>query len=199
MIVQQFAAIILAAGRSARLGTPKQLLIYQHKTLLQHAIDEAELAGANPIIVVTGARDFEGIEHGNVLVVKNDDWEEGMASSIRAGIKKLESEWPDVDAALITVCDQPFADQALLTKLISAQAESGRPVVASQYGEIAGTPALFHRSFFQLLLQLKGDKGARQLIADHKELVAFVGFPNGMTDIDTLDDYEALLRETKLT
>jgi molybdenum cofactor cytidylyltransferase len=97
-----------------------------------------------------------------------------------------------MECAIIMVCDQPYADREVLKDLVELQQRSGKPIVASEYAGRAGTPALFRRSFFPMLMQLKGDVGARHLIADHKELVAFVGFPKGITDIDTLRDYEAI-------
>lgn len=196
MNVQRFAVIILAAGRSSRLGSPKQWLLYKGKSLLQHAIDEAIAAGADLVMVVTGAVDMHEPVQDRVQVVKNEYWEEGMASSIRCGIHSLE-HCADVDAAIVMVCDQPYADHSVLKGLLNEQHISGKPIVASEYGGCAGTPALFHRSFFDRLMQLKGDVGARYLIDEHKELAAFVGFPKGITDIDTMRDYEDISAETK--
>jgi molybdenum cofactor cytidylyltransferase len=188
------AVLILAAGSSSRLGSPKQLLKFEGKTLLQHAVDEAKQAGADPVVVVTGAVDLD--MQAKVHAIKNKNWQEGMASSIRSGIAYLQ-QMAEVDAVIIMVCDQPYADSGLLKSLIHQQQKSGKPIVASEYAGRAGTPALFYRSFFNELMQLKGDVGARHLIAAHKELADFVGFPDGITDIDTLRDYEAITAEKK--
>jgi molybdenum cofactor cytidylyltransferase len=196
MNVQRFAVIILAGGSSSRLGSPKQWLLYKGKSLLQHAIDEAITAGADQVIVVTGALQMNDVDQGYVQIVRNEHWEEGMASSIRCGIQSLE-HFADVDAAIIMVCDQPYADHSVLKGILHQQHISGKPIVASEYGGRAGTPALFHRSFFDRLMQLKGDIGARYLIAEHKELAAFLDFPKGITDIDTMRDYESISAEKK--
>jgi molybdenum cofactor cytidylyltransferase len=187
----KFAVVILAAGNSSRLGSPKQLLMYQGKSLLRCAIDESRGAGADQLVVVGGALDLADFMEDDICLVKNEQWEEGMASSIRCGVEAVQ-ERSEMEYAIIMVCDQPYADREVLKGLVELQQRSGKPIVASEYGGRAGTPALFHRSFFTMLMQLKGDVGARHLIADHKELVAFVGFPKGITDIDTLRDYEAI-------
>lgn len=189
------AAVILAAGSSSRLGAPKQLLMYNDKPLIQHAVDEATAAGLDRIIVVTGAVEIDVLPP-NVMLVKNEAWQEGMASSIREGINAMQGI-PDIGAAIIMVCDQPYADRHVLRGLVEAYRQSGQPIVASAYEQRAGTPALFDRSIFPLLMELKGDVGARHLIAANKEQAVFVGFPKGITDIDTLSDYERVLKEIK--
>ncbi len=187
----KIAVVILAAGTSSRLGSPKQLLMYQGKSLLSRAIDESRGAGADQLVVVGGALDLVDFIEDDICLVKNEQWEEGMASSIKCGVGAVQ-EMAEMEYAIIMVCDQPYADREVLKGLVELQQRSGKPIVASEYGGRAGTPALFHRSFFPMLMQLKGDVGARHLIADHKELVAFAGFPKGITDIDTLRDYEAI-------
>jgi molybdenum cofactor cytidylyltransferase len=90
------------------------------------------------------------------------------------------------------VCDQPFVSASLLFELITTQKERGKKIVASKYANTIGPPVLFHKSFFPELMELKGDTGARKLIKRHKDLVTTVAFPNGIIDIDTAADYEAL-------
>ncbi|MBS1528952.1 MAG: nucleotidyltransferase family protein [Bacteroidetes bacterium] len=188
-------AIILAAGKSARIGLPKQLLRFAGKTLLQHTIDAAKGANVQAILLVLGANkeliisqtDLKGIH-----VIENQDWQTGMASSIVSGISALEDVDPLADGALLMVCDQPFVTSALLNELIAAQQKSRKPFAASKYDDILGVPALFHKSIFDELIGLKGDHGARKIIERYGENVAFVDFPEGSIDIDTMSEYEKL-------
>ena len=193
------AIIILAAGSSSRLGSPKQLLHFNGKSLLQHAIEQAKGSGCGDVVVILGAGAIEinsDIDDPDLIVLENSQWEEGMASSIRSGIYHLMDT--GVEAAIIMVCDQPYSNSALLKRMVDIYKETGKAIVASEYDGKPGTPALFSRSVFASLLLLKGDKGAKQMIMEHKEMAAFVEFPEGIIDIDTAEDYE-ILRQTNKT
>src|ERR1035437_6793844 len=105
--------IILAAGSSGRLGSPKQNLIYKGQTLLQGAIETAVASACEPVIIVLGANENvirQSIEGSNATIVYNADWQEGMASSIRVGITALKKINPESDAVILMLCDQPFVD-----------------------------------------------------------------------------------------
>ena len=189
------AAVILAAGQSGRLGKPKQLLKYQNKTFLQHAIDTAKQSSVQSVVVVLGSNadiilnetDTSGID-----IVKNDDWQNGIASTIRCGIEKLISLDNIIDAAILMVCDQPFVTPDLLDNLIRGQAETGKPIIASEYDVTVGTPALFHKQLFSELMELQGDIGAKKIMVQNSDLLATISFSKGSIDIDTIDDYKAL-------
>ena len=190
-----YGIILLAAGASARLGKPKQLLLYQGKTLLQHGIQEAVATGAKPIIAVLGANaDFLIKETVNqsIEVILNNNWNEGMASSIRCGINHLLETAPGTDAAIIMVCDQPYVTTQLLKDLVKMYQETRKPIVASSYYNNQGTPALFDKTIFAALLELKGDVGAKRIMKANPDLVALVNFPLGNIDIDTIEDYDSL-------
>jgi molybdenum cofactor cytidylyltransferase len=190
-----YGIILLAAGASSRLGKPKQLLSYEGKTLLQHGIQQAVATGATPIIAVLGANaDFlikETAYHG-IEVILNPQWNEGMASSIRCGIKYLQDRKPDVHAAIIMVCDQPYVTTQLLNDLVENYQATRKPIVASSYANIQGTPALFDKTIFAALLELKGDVGAKKIMKENPGMVELVNFPLGNIDIDTKEDYESL-------
>lgn len=190
------AVMILAAGQSTRLGSPKQLVPFRGKSLLQHTIDEAKAIGPAELMVILGAN-HELImgqinEDPDLLIVHNHLWDEGMASSIRSGIRHMMNR--SYEAVIILVCDQPFVTSSLLEQLVHRFRKDQHHIVAAEYDGIPGTPALFHRSLFEELMQLKGDKGAKQVILRHKDSAGFVGFPNGITDIDTPADVDALSR-----
>lgn len=187
--------VILAAGSSSRIGRPKQLLEFEGMTLLNHAITEAANSNACSVIVVLGAyADLIANEiNGDIVyVVKNKNWNEGMASSVRLGLDTLLKQTPSIDAVIFMVCDQPYISTSVLNDLISKHQQTGKPVVTSNYGEAIGSPALFHKSFFSELMELKGDVGARKIIQEHSDEVATVLFTKGKIDIDTKENYDAL-------
>jgi molybdenum cofactor cytidylyltransferase len=192
--------IILAAGGSSRLGNIKQLLPFNGKTLLQHVIDEATKAGVQPIIVITGAnatRVSASIAASKVNILVNEDWQEGMASGIVAGVHKIVSLSDSIKKIIIAVCDQPFVTSGLFEQLDQMQNKSGKPIVACSYADTIGTPALFSIKYFDQLLTLKGDEGAKKILKSNRDDVATIDFPKGEIDIDTQKDYESLLDELK--
>jgi molybdenum cofactor cytidylyltransferase len=193
--ISNIAIVILAAGTSSRMGSPKQLLDYKGKNLLRHAVDTALETECASVFVVLGANSEllrKELKDKPVTVLENANWQEGMASSIRCGLEYITSTILRPDSIIFMVCDQPYVSSALLLSLIEKKRETKMPIVASSYENKFGTPALFHRSFFPMLMELSGDKGARKLIADNMDKVATVSFPKGITDIDTKEDYELL-------
>jgi molybdenum cofactor cytidylyltransferase len=192
--------IIMAAGGSSRLGTPKQLLPYDGKTLLQYTVDVAKESIANPVIVVLGwkAEDIQTSIKGATVVV-NTEWRDGMASSIRCGINALLQVEPSTDGALILVCDQPYVTSNLLNQLVSEYQKTKRPIIASSYDNTLGVPALFHKSMFPALLGLTGDYGAKSIIQQHAGEIGAVAFSKGGVDIDTEDDYKKLSKSKATT
>jgi molybdenum cofactor cytidylyltransferase len=206
MSVQQYrdmnntGIIILAAGGSTRFGTAKQLLHFNGKTLLQHAIDEAVGAGAEPIVVITGAnadKISKNINHEQVQVVFNEGWEKGMASSIVAGMHAGINYNKDIENIIIAVSDQPFVSSSLFKELYKTHEEGIRHIIACAYADTVGTPVLFTRKYFDDLLSLQGDEGAKKILLANTDDVATIDFPQGKVDIDTQKDYEELLDKQK--
>jgi len=190
------AVIILAAGPSSRLGRPKQLLAFKGSTLVRHVVSMALQSCADPVIVVTGAG-HEAVAaalpaDSKIRLVENREWREGIAASIRAGIRSLPDAGISADAAILAVCDQPDISAQLLNELVDVWMASGKPIVASSYAGTMGTPVLFDKSLFPALLALQGDTGAKKIIFQHPQQVATVNFPQGFFDIDTPEQYEAL-------
>lgn len=190
--------VILAAGASSRLGSPKQLLDYAGSTLLQHAIDTALAADAMHVVVVLGAnadRIKQELKGTTVAIVVNDDWNEGMASTICFGLQTLVKLNPGVEAVIFMVADQPFVTADLLNGLMELNKKEQRSIVASKYGTTFGTPVLFTKRFFPELMELTGDTGAKNLVRKYLNEAAFVSFPKGEIDIDTVEDYKNLSRD----
>lgn len=185
--------LILAAGSSSRLGRPKQNLIYQGRTLLQRTIETAVSMDTGPVLVITGANEQvirPTIEALPVTLLQNNNWQEGMASSIRIGIDKLQELKPNIKAAILLLCDQPFLDTRVLQTLINNQAIRG--IVACSYNETIGAPVLFDAFYFPELMLLKGQEGAKKLLTKFPDAVKAISFPPGGIDIDTPGDYEKL-------
>ncbi len=188
--------VILAGGASSRLGKPKQTLVFNQTTLLQHSIEIAMASAANRVTVVLGANAMlvqPGIIHDKLAYITNAFWQEGMASSIHCGLNWLLDQAEPPENVLFMVCDQPHTSAGLLDELIKVQKEKAHAIVASKYGDSIGIPAIFARSIFADLLALKGDVGAKKLILQQKD-IATVSFPLGDIDIDTAADYERLLK-----
>ncbi|MEK0423551.1 MAG: hypothetical protein RLZ95_1461 [Bacteroidota bacterium] len=198
--IDNCAVVIIAAGESKRLGTPKQLLLVEEDTLLNRLIKTVQRAVNFPIYLVLGAN-AEKIQaqlpHIEINVVENKDWQEGMGSSIRLGVQAILESAKKFDGVLILVCDQPYLTEAAIQDLVTLQAAKKTAITASFYANIAGTPALFHASIFPDLLALKGDQGAKKIIQERDQELAKLQFEKGVLDIDTQDDYQQLLKEVR--
>ena len=186
--------VILAAGESARMGEPKQLLMFRGKTLLHHTIDTALSISGAPVVVVLGAHAAQirtRLDATCVLVEENSDWRDGMGGSVSTGLRVLLTAHPAISAVIFLVCDQPFLSATTLGVLIATHQQSGRAIIASEYSGALGVPALFARTMFPELLALEGNEGARQLIHAHRDQVVGIPFPDGSVDLDTPADYAA--------
>jgi molybdenum cofactor cytidylyltransferase len=188
--------IILAAGSSSRPGRPKQLLAYRGKTLVRHVVDEAVRSGTGPVWVALGAESGpivagigEGVRNAEHVVVFNEKWEDGMASSIRKGLSGILQECPGLDSVILAVCDQPFMSAALFRELAGHQQRTDKGIIGCAYKDTLGTPVLFHKKYFPELLALHGQEGAKKMIAQYPEDVASVPFDLGEIDIDIPEDY----------
>jgi CTP:molybdopterin cytidylyltransferase MocA len=189
-------AIILAAGSSSRLGSPKQAVEIGEETLLERTARVAAEAGADPILVVLGANSEVTSKlrfPEKTELVLNEEWQEGVASSIRAGMKKLQSLKPKADALFLLVCDQPAVTADHLKRMMK-QAREDYPV-ASSYAGTVGTPAIFPRGYFESLLALKGDVGARSLLRNPLHPPILVALERGDIDIDTIADLKKWQRQ----
>lgn len=191
--------IILAAGGSTRLGKPKQLLIYKEKTLLNIVSDAALGTSLRPVVAVLGASSEEiRSAHQNRFIdyVVNPNWQLGMSSSIATGLTTLLNKEPSLENVIITVADQVFISSQLLEKLHTKQQVTGKGIIASTYSQTMGTPALFNKKYFQQLLALSGDSGAKSIFKLFPADIETVAFNKGAIDIDTASDYQNLTRSS---
>ena len=184
-------AVILAAGASSRLGQPKQLLRFDGQTLIRRTAQTVLASDCARVLVIVG-RDADDIasELGDlpVEVIVNEDWPEGMASSVRCAAHNAG----EADALLLTPCDLPLLSSAHLRALIENYRAGEAPIVASRYNEVLGAPLIIARALWPELLQLRGDVGARRVITRHR--ASFVEWPDGAVDVDTPADWANLER-----
>ena len=177
------------------MGTPKQLLLYQGRSFVRHIAEIAIASVCHPITIVLGAHAQQikpEVSQLPVQVVENQQWSQGMSSSLRVGIEALNAVSQNLDAVIITLCDQPFVSSKILDQIVEAYYLTGKPIIASEYAGTLGVPALFSRTLFSELRDLKHTEGAKKIIIKHSNEVFSVPFPEGSIDIDTPNDYEQL-------
>jgi molybdenum cofactor cytidylyltransferase len=190
------ALIILAAGASSRLGFPKQTLLYKGKTLLELAIEAGVRSRCDEVMVVLGANAEtieSGIKHYDIKIIHNTDWASGMASSIVSAMKQVQAN-PQIRSVVVMLCDQPFVTRNVLDSLLFKQQQTSKHIIACTYKDTVGVPAMFTHHLFPQLLLLQGNEGAKKLVTDRPDEPATIAFEKGGIDIDTVADYEALIR-----
>ena len=180
--------LVLAAGASVRLGQPKQLVRVGGRPALHSVVSQATAIAGLAVTVVIGAHAAQLthlLQHSGVSLVVNRNWEEGMASSIRFGVSCLP---PACDAVLIQLGDQVAVTADDLRRLVSAWRGEDSVVAAASYQGTVGVPAIFPRWCFSELSQLRGDVGAKSILARYRDRLARVVMPNAALDLDTAED-----------
>jgi CTP:molybdopterin cytidylyltransferase MocA len=193
-----FAAIILAAGASERMGYPKALLPYRGRPFLAGIVDACYAAGIEKRVVVLGYyadKIKEEIDLSQAIVAMNDDLAAGPIGSIRAGLTAL-APFP-VDAVLVWPVDRPHVTVATVEALLDGFRSTHRAIVVPTHGAKRGHPVLFGRQVFAELLGAPNDEGARAVVHKDAARVAEVAVadPAVLEDFNTPDDYRKLLRQ----
>lgn len=187
--------VILAAGSSSRLGQPKQLIKYKNKPLLQNIIDHSQVLSFKSKILILGAHAEEiqkNINKGEFKVFINEEWKEGIASSIRKGVRCSLEITPDLEHILFVLSDQPFVTNELILELMDKHIQQGKTITGCRYNNTIGVPAIFSKHLFQELCLLEGDSGAKVLIKKYTDQVADISFDLGSVDVDKPEDYTKL-------
>jgi molybdenum cofactor cytidylyltransferase len=210
--VGKVAVVILAAGNSSRMGSPKQLLPVNGKPLLQKPVEAAlrlvsvgkgKTATTVIVFVVLGAYIDEiksQIDFGSCQVLINENWQSGMSSSITLALTHIQINEPEVAGVLLVMGDQPYVTDTVLSEIIAKFEQTGAAIVVSSFcakgtdEKIPGPPAFFAKELFPELLQLEGDAGARKVVLAHADQVVAIDFPLGAIDIDSDSDYAVLLQ-----
>ncbi len=188
----RISAIVLAAGGSSRLGSPKQLISYRGEKLITRTIVNAAEAGVDEVVVVLGSN-AEAIKREvpvdpDVHVVMNAYWESGLASSLAVGLRNVDRQ---SDGVLVLVTDQPLVDALSLQDLVS-RFDYRHRVIASRYGTTIGVPAVFGKEFFRELSSIEGDRGAAHWLRKNIVRVTSVALDKAELDVDTPDDVKRL-------
>ncbi|WP_119301844.1 NTP transferase domain-containing protein [Dongia deserti] len=192
------AGLVMAAGRSSRMGANKLLMDDDGKPIVTRVVEHALAADLAEIVVVTGHQETEvraALAEQTVRVVPCPDYADGMSASLRCGLKALSA---DIDAALILLGDMPRVGGTLIRRMIAAfNPTEGRAIIVPSFQGKRGNPVLWDRSFFGEMMDLHGDVGARHLIGEHAELVTEIESEDAgiFLDIDTPEAYRTLKRD----
>ncbi|HEY2340568.1 MAG TPA: nucleotidyltransferase family protein [Steroidobacteraceae bacterium] len=185
-------AIVLAAGASTRFGSAKQLVRLAGRPLLHTAVTRASEVTGNALIVVLGsgaAQLAPLLKHSPGSVVINQEWREGLASSIRTGVARLPAA---CSAVMLLLADQAAVTAEDLKRLAGSWRKQPQHIAAALYSGSCGAPAIFPRSSFRSLSELRGDTGARALLVRNPDRVVRVPMPSAAVDVDTPEDLLAL-------
>jgi molybdenum cofactor cytidylyltransferase len=185
-------AVVLAAGPSTRFGSAKQLVRVGGRPLLHTAVTRAAEVTGNALIVVLGAGAAELaplLKHSPGSVVVNHEWREGLASSIRAGVARLPAACSGV---MLVLADQAAVSADDLRRLAGSWRKQPQYIAAAMYAGTCGAPAIFPRSAFRELSELRGDAGARMLLRRNADRMVRVPMPSAALDVDTPEDLLAL-------
>jgi molybdenum cofactor cytidylyltransferase len=196
---RRIAAVVLAAGRSTRMGAVNKLIAeIGGKPLVRIAAEQALASRVSPVIVVTGherEKVEEALDGLPVRLVHNPDYADGLGTSLKAGIAAVPE---DADAAIVCLGDMPQVDSALIDKLLAAfDPEKGALVVTPSIDGRRGNPVVWSRRFFNDLMQIQGDIGARHLIGNYAEAVVEVPVAGeaALIDVDTPESLTAVKAE----
>jgi len=190
------AILILAAGESKRLGQPKQLLPYKKTNLLAHTIEQVKAIERSDVFVVIGAHFsdiFQSIRGQKITIIKNNNWEDGMGSSLSKGIEFIKKKGT-FDRVLVTLSDLPLTTLSHYEELISLSKTSRKRIILTDYQEgLSGVPAIFDKSLFNELSLLSDDEGAKPVISKYKKEVIKLPSKTPYFDVDTKEEYQKLL------
>mgnify|MGYP005848167807 CR=1 FL=1 len=185
-----FAILILAAGKSSRLGQSKQLLSFNNESLLQIAVKKAMSLSSNVLVVLghNAKKCINEISCFDVQYTVNDYYEEGMGSSLSFGISQLK----DAQKVLVMLCDMPLLPTSHLKTMLQKSHESKNMIICSKYNKNLGVPCIFPKEYMKTLKNLKGHHGAKKLLKKDKYLSVELDDALAI-DIDTKEDYYKLI------
>ena len=192
--------LLLAAGSSARMGQPKQLLPWGNQTLIEYQIRKLLKTG-QPLSVILGAgtdRIIPVIKNFKLNIVVNQQWEKGIGSSIAAGVDHLTNTFPPADGVLITLLDQPLVTVGHLEEMLRIfQPGKQQIIVSRSTSGWQGVPVLFDPHYFEELKNLSGDTGAKSIILQYSNEVFHVDCNDMLEDMDTPESYRRMVKKIK--
>ncbi len=192
----KIAILILAAGSSTRMGVAKQLLPAGDTTLLGVSIEQALQSEADKVYCVLGSNADvikQSISKYNIESIFNPNYQTGLSSSIVSGIQQATNQ--NFDAVLILLGDQPLIKAAYLNEMMDTFKNHDEKIIASKYNNTFGVPSIIPKRYYDQLLKLKGDKGAKDFLNTNNEEIIPLKNTNLM-DIDTKKEYQDYLNST---
>jgi molybdenum cofactor cytidylyltransferase len=199
------AGIVLAAGEAKRFGGCKQLAKLQGRPLVQWVLDAALASDLDEVVLVLGSRHRQVLEtlglgaaHPRLRVVVNPEFAFGQSTSLRAGLKEIGTA---CSAVMFLLADQPFVTPVVINLLLERYRRSDRLITLPVYRERRGNPCILARAFYADIRRITGDKGAREIIANHPAEVLEVEIPDPavLMDVDLPADLDRLNRDPKWT
>ena len=191
--MENIAILVLAAGKSSRMNSIKQLEKVNHKTLLELTLEKIQRISTSNIFCVLGANSDKiksEISSKNVQFIENTNFEDGLSSSIVSGIQCFKRKNFNFEGIFILLADQPAIDSAYIEDMLHLFKQHKDKIIASNYGEKLGVPAIFPKKYFSDLFLIKGDKGAKEFINNKKNEVLFSTIKTNFLDIDTREDLQ---------
>lgn len=197
------AGIILAAGESVRFGKPKQLLELNDRFLIEWVLDAALGSRLEKTLLVLGHKQQAILSalgrkarHPDLQVVINPNYQNGQSTSLKAGVEKIQNEFP---AVMFILGDQPMLDSETIDSLLVKFWSSEKDICVPVFQGRRGNPVIFSHKFFDLLVKIAGDIGAREIIQNHPQCIleAEIKNPLCFIDIDTQNDFDKLVELLK--
>lgn len=198
--MNQIAIVILAAGNSKRMRQSKQLLQWGESTLLASVVANVLSANGDNFFVVLGAysneiREKINLSKTNVLI--NENWQQGLGSSIALATAEIDKNFPEINAVLFVLADQPFIESIHLDAILKLHKNEKEAIIITRNEDYKGVPVLFPKKYFSELMLLFNDEGAKPIINRNKNQVIEVICQYDTVDVDTFESYVSLFKTTR--
>ena len=191
--MKNIAILVLAAGKSSRMNSIKQLEKINNKTLLEFTLQKIQAFYTATIFCVLGANADKiksAINTDNIQFIQNNHFEDGLSASIVSGIEYFKKKELNFDGIFILLADQPAIEVTYLEAMLNLFEENKELIIASNYGTKLGVPVIFPKKYLPQLLLIKGDKGAKEFINKRKDLTLCPKQTTNFLDIDTKEDLQ---------
>jgi molybdenum cofactor cytidylyltransferase len=189
--MKNIAVLILAAGKSSRMNRIKQLEKINGETLLDITLEKVNSLFSENVFCVLGANYDEikqGITSKNITFINNKNFEKGLSASVASGVNYFIENKLNFNGIFILLADQPAIEIPYLKSMLKLFKKNDNTIIASNYGNELGVPAIFPEKYFTELLLIKGDKGAKKFINQRKNKVLYPKKSTNLFDIDTKKD-----------
>jgi len=187
-MISSIGCLILAAGESKRMGQPKQLLMWENQTFIEHTFNIAQIAGFEEIKIVLGAfseKILPAVKNLKADILINHEWEKGMGSSLKFGLKEFSNK----TGILVLLVDQPLIKPDYLKQMSNVFLSQKPLAVASNYENNPGPPAIFSSPLIRKILELNENNRAQKLLKNHLDEVIIMPFTPELKDFDFPEDF----------